>query len=275
MSDISNSNKRLHQNFHELCVWIPSLCGHFEVLEVINKKIRGLNATDLEQKRVRSEIIGRGITELKQIIPQLYGVGIISKFSAEFSEISHLLEHLDDCWMTQQITEANVCANNINIILLRVKPYISNAFANLVPRRVTTLEAGLELLGGKTKVVGQKLAKYLPICEKKIIGKPLTQREREDLDGLQDEIPHEWAKLKEALEVYSKASRSWSIEAQQLLIRIHSQHTQFTEAWKNNQTWSELDCQNAQLIYYNFQMAIGEFITQSHEWRVGAGTGGA
>jgi hypothetical protein len=268
VSDTPNPNKLLHRNFHELCVWIPSMCNHLDVLEEINKKKRGLSPDDLKKRTEASEAIMTGLQQLKEIVPPLFDFEVVRKHSQEFNEIVKLQNDCEQFWAAQEVTEARVCANKINTILVRVRPHIWNSLVDQMPPRVTTLQAGLELLGGKTKVVAEKLQTYLDIHRKKVQGLPLTRADWEKLDACNDEVPHELSRVQQALSVYRKASGDhWPVEAQQLINLMAASHANFTEEWADHNLWSEADCQRALLAFQNFQMAVSSFITLTHEWR--------
>jgi hypothetical protein len=96
VSVTDNPNKTLYRNFHELCVWIPSLCGHLEVLEELNKKKRGLSADDFAVWKQRGETIGQGIREVISLIPPIHEFEVVQLHHADFNRIDHLAKQLND-----------------------------------------------------------------------------------------------------------------------------------------------------------------------------------
>jgi hypothetical protein len=268
VSDTSNPNKLLHRNFHDLCVWIPSICSNLDVLEEINKKKRGLSPDDLKKRIEASEAVTEGVGKLKTIVPSLFDFEVVRKHSQEFNQIAKLQNDFEQFWGSQEVTEARGCANQINTILVRVRPHIWNSLVDQMPPRVTTLQAGLEFLAGKTKLVAGNLQKYLEIHLKRIQGLRLTRPDWEALDACNDEVPQELRHLLAALNVYKKASKdNWPPEVQQQINLMAAMLASFTEEWAERNSWSEADCQRAVLALQNFQMAVSRFTTLTHEWR--------
>jgi hypothetical protein len=214
------------------------------------------------------EIIGQGIKEVISLIPPLHEFEVVQLRLADFNLIDALAKQLNDFWVSQDISAAYLCASNINTILIRLRPYIFNALRDQVPPKVTTLQAGFELIAGKTKFVGGELHKFLFIRRKLIHAQQLTPKEREDLDALNDVIPYQWAQLNAALQVYKRASDKWTPAAQGIVGRILSNHLQMADMWESRGSWTEENCNQVQNTFYNFQMAVSDLVTMPHEWRI-------